>query len=772
MHTTMKTATSWLPVLLAVGWSVQAQGQTPPTYYSPGSPSSEPAPAEPTAAQPAAPAPQAQLAPATAPSAGASASGSWSFASGFDGDASGSGSAGAKAPMSDEQAYQWRLQSLKLHNNIYGSTGLLRISDAGSGAEGTFRIALLADWFTTSSFLCTEDRPCGKATEDDATHFGTSLSLSVTPLPYLEAFASFRSFANSNSEGRPELLQVLGDSIIGLKAFTPAEPNKLFRFGGEAQLLLLNGTGGVGLDGKGTGLRLRALSTVDFAAMEDAIPMRIYGNLGYRLDNSAQVVADTEEARGNMPITRIERFGLGINRTDFVEIGLGVEGTFEYIRPFLAYTVDLPLNRQDYVCHKGKATTRAFHDACLGENQTFAYMPSRLTIGARGYPVLKGFAPMAALDIGVTGTSDFLEEVAPQAPWTLYFGLGYAFDTAEPEPIVKTQQVEKVVQLAPPPQFVIRGKVFEKGTTTPVANAIITLPGSMAGGFATGSEGVFETRSVQPGAYTLSITAEGYHPGQCTAQVETRQSAQDPFGVPPSPSADASATASSAPIITEITCELEALPRMGNIVGRVMDAATSSGVANASVVVTDAQGKEHRVTTDGSGNFRLDGVVPGAVKVQTEAEKYLLSTESANVEPRKDAQVNINLNARPKQSNVVVTQTQIIIRKQINFETDSAVIKGDSTSLMQEIADVIARNPSIKLVEVQGHTDNTGTREHNQELSERRANAVKDWLVANGIEASRLEATGYGQTRPIAPNVTAANRAKNRRVQFVIKERQ
>ncbi|HPB95759.1 MAG TPA: OmpA family protein, partial [Polyangiaceae bacterium] len=215
-----------------------------------------------------------------------------------------------------------------------------------------------------------------------------------------------------------------------------------------------------------------------------------------------------------------------------------------------------------------------------------------------------------------------------------------------------------------------------------------------------------------------------------------------------------------------------ALPRMGNIVGRVMDAATSSGVANASVVVTDAQGKEHRVTTDGSGNFRLDGVVPGAVKVQTEAEKYLLSTESANVEPRKDAQVNINLNARPKQSNVVVTQTQIIIRKQINFETDSAVIKGDSTSLMQEIADVIARNPSIKLVEVQGHTDNTGTREHNQELSERRANAVKDWLVANGIEASRLEATGYGQTRPIAPNVTAANRAKNRRVQFVIKERQ
>ena len=124
-----------------------------------------------------------------------------------------------------------------------------------------------------------------------------------------------------------------------------------------------------------------------------------------------------------------------------------------------------------------------------------------------------------------------------------------------------------------------------------------------------------------------------------------------------------------------------------------------------------------------------------------------------------------------ERSNVIVTQKQIIIRKQIHFETDSAVIKGDSTSLLEEIADVMNRNGDIKLVEVQGHTDNTGSRDHNQELSDRRANAVKDWLVSHGINAGRLEAKGYGQTRPIAPNVTARNRARNRRVQFVIKER-
>jgi len=210
---------------------------------------------------------------------------------------------------------------------------------------------------------------------------------------------------------------------------------------------------------------------------------------------------------------------------------------------------------------------------------------------------------------------------------------------------------------------------------------------------------------------------------------------------------------------------------MGNVEGRVIDTKDSSGVANASIVITDAKGKDFRATTDGAGNFRVEGVAPGDIKVRTEAEEYLMSVDTAKVEPSKDAKVTVDLNPRPRRSNVIVTQKQIIIRKQIHFETDSAVIKGDSTMLLEEIADVLNRNPDIKLVEVQGHTDNRGSREHNQDLSERRANSVRDWLTSHGIDGSRLAAKGYGQTRPIAPNVTARNRARNRRVQFVIKER-
>ena len=78
------------------------------------------------------------------------------------------------------------------------------------------------------------------------------------------------------------------------------------------------------------------------------------------------------------------------------------------------------------------------------------------------------------------------------------------------------------------------------------------------------------------------------------------------------------------------------------------------------------------------------------------------------------------------------------------------------------------QNPGLQY-EVQGHTDSTGTRESNQKLSERRAQAIVDKLVELGIDASRLTAVGKGQYSPIADNATEEGRAQNRRVVFVAK---
>jgi outer membrane protein OmpA-like peptidoglycan-associated protein len=89
---------------------------------------------------------------------------------------------------------------------------------------------------------------------------------------------------------------------------------------------------------------------------------------------------------------------------------------------------------------------------------------------------------------------------------------------------------------------------------------------------------------------------------------------------------------------------------------------------------------------------------------------------------------------------------------------------------MAEIADVILRNPQLQLIQIQGHTDDRGGGPHNMELSQRRADSVRTWLIGAGIDGSRLEARGFGMTQPLVPNITAANRARNRRVQFIIQQ--
>jgi OOP family OmpA-OmpF porin len=112
-----------------------------------------------------------------------------------------------------------------------------------------------------------------------------------------------------------------------------------------------------------------------------------------------------------------------------------------------------------------------------------------------------------------------------------------------------------------------------------------------------------------------------------------------------------------------------------------------------------------------------------------------------------------------------VTKAGTWIYKGVQFETNSADLKASSYPVLNEIAEGLKAQPSIK-VEVQGHTDSTGKAEYNQRLSERRAQSVVNYLVGKGIAAERLIPRGYGLTRPIASNNTAEGRARNRRVEL------
>jgi len=123
-----------------------------------------------------------------------------------------------------------------------------------------------------------------------------------------------------------------------------------------------------------------------------------------------------------------------------------------------------------------------------------------------------------------------------------------------------------------------------------------------------------------------------------------------------------------------------------------------------------------------------------------------------------------------KYTNVVVTKTKIEIKQTIFFDFRKATIKRVSFALLDEVAQAMRDNPTLR-VEIQGHTDSVGNDRFNLKLSQKRAESVKKYLVQQGIEARRMVPKGYGETVPIADNRTSDGRGENRRVEFVITER-
>ena len=105
----------------------------------------------------------------------------------------------------------------------------------------------------------------------------------------------------------------------------------------------------------------------------------------------------------------------------------------------------------------------------------------------------------------------------------------------------------------------------------------------------------------------------------------------------------------------------------------------------------------------------------------------------------------------------------------INFDYDSDIIRNESKPTLDKIVAMLKSEQAMQLI-IEGHTDSDGSTDHNQSLSQLRAESVKSYLVSAGISSSRLFTEGYGESTPVAPNTTATGKAQNRRVELVVKE--
>lgn len=141
---------------------------------------------------------------------------------------------------------------------------------------------------------------------------------------------------------------------------------------------------------------------------------------------------------------------------------------------------------------------------------------------------------------------------------------------------------------------------------------------------------------------------------------------------------------------------------------------------------------------------------------------YLFHSENFSLkeQPLNDAlKLNVGLNK--------VKAGETVVLKNIFFETNSFALKDESQVELNKLMALLKENPALK-IEIGGHTDNTGIKIQNQQLSNNRAKAVYDYLVKAGIVDTRLSYKGYAETKPIAENTTEEGRAKNRRTEFTV----
>jgi outer membrane protein OmpA-like peptidoglycan-associated protein len=158
---------------------------------------------------------------------------------------------------------------------------------------------------------------------------------------------------------------------------------------------------------------------------------------------------------------------------------------------------------------------------------------------------------------------------------------------------------------------------------------------------------------------------------------------------------------------------------------------------------------------------------------QTDAERARLAADEANRLRAQSEQEKAALKEQLRQQLNTILETRstarglIVNMSDVLFDTAKYTLRPGAREKMAKVSGILLAHPSLR-IEVEGHTDSVGGEEYNQRLSEQRAAAVRDYLVQNGIPMSNVTAVGFGKTRPVVSNDTAAGRQQNRRVELVV----
>jgi len=615
-------------------------------------------------------------------------------------------------------------------SGLGGEAGLWRVMEAGSSSPWTIRLNIGGGFFLSSGeggFLNYR----GESSYDESYMTGR-LAISWTPLPFLEAFASLRSSSNRNSLSRPELLQTQGDLELGAKGFYRVLP--YLSLGADLAVQFVNGIGGLDPDFSGTSLRTAALFSFDLRPLVPRVPLRAHLNAGFIVENTGNL----EDGRD---LTIVEMFALRVNKYHRVRLGFGLDAPLPYldpvaITPFLEYTVELPIGISSDELASGS----------LQDDTSYAnVVPMRLTPGVR-VTYLRDITLDVAVDVGIGGKKAYLEGVPSVPPYTVWFALTYNFDPrkrGEEKIVERIVEKEKIVEKQVPAPVTtgrISGRVLNAVDNSPVAGALLTFEGADIPPVASDeAEGKYETYDLTAGMVKLTARKEGFKSMTQEAEIKAGQ-------------------------VTPLDFLLEPEIKKGTLSGTVAGEKDQPLVASVHV---EGPVQLDLTSASATGAFASE-VPPGEYQVKVVAKGYLAKARHLKIEADKTVLAEFKLTPKPKRLVVILKKNKIEVRKKIHFASGRAEIRPDSFAILDGVVDILVNNPQIKKIRIEGHTDSMGSNRFNKRLSQQRAEAVQKYLEEQGIEPQRLDAVGYGEERPIAPNNTRRGRAQNRRVEFII----
>jgi outer membrane protein OmpA-like peptidoglycan-associated protein len=614
--------------------------------------------------------------------------------------------------------------------SLAGPIGLFETSTAEVGTVHQLRIGLHGEYFSASSFLIGGD-------SDQRLRGG--LVLGYTPLPRFELFGAMLSSSNRNERLRepgdrdPTLVKSFGDLVLGAKA--AHRLSAAATVGLEVGVKLLAGVSQLSLSFGSTSLWLGPVLTYDLRSIRPELPLRFHGSVSYYLDNSsnlhdlASVTRNTKEAM---------MFGYGIAGSR-IRLALAADAPLPSgvlpiaLDPFVEYHVEVVTGTADatFADYTGPTCgTAAGAHPCV-DNRDMHW----LTFGARA-AVYRSLVAGVGVDVRVRSVG--FPYGTPLPPYNVLFGLSLPLDLgALSRPAVAARPVETPV---PPKDGYLTGTVRSSQGASPIGGAIVSVVGRQHSRAATDVDGGFTTSSLPPGPVELEVTAPTFEP----LEVVTTVVAGEP---------------------QNLTVTLRAQVPTAALHGRVTSREGSGLEATLKVTgrgKTDGLLEAH---SDGTGRYAL-ALPVGAYRVRAAALGLPAREAEIEVGPGEDRNLDFTLRPAPASPDVQLAGEWIKLRRNLRFEGDSARLTPPTAKMLDAVAELLEAHGELRHIQISAHWDASLPRTEADVLTQQQADAVKAYLVARGVAADRLTTAGMGSTRPLVPNLTPANRLRNRRVEF------